>query len=395
VTLRSLEWHAVAKRLGRWIAYGIPFAVLSLLRVRLVSLTHAERIGHLCIEPDCFIKEGELGLRPRCLPIFLIPRRNAANSALVSFWARRLTIVTSPFWCGVLGRLAFLPGLSYSVTQYAVAIGETARSTAIYAQWKDRPPTLNLTQSERQRGKAELLRLGLPEDAWFVCVHSREGGYSPADEHLHAFRNSDIENYRLAMQAIVDRGGWCIRVGEGNSKKVTPMKGVIDYAHCGMKGDWMDVFLCASCRFFLGNSSGLYLVATVFGRPSALANLTPLSSSLPVGYGDIGIPKLLRKRTTGELLGFARVLKSPVANYRFASQYLEDDLQVEENAPEEIRDLALEMLGRMDGSLQYGAADDTLQQRFRGLLAPGHYSYGAASRIGRDFLRKYASLLDQ
>lgn len=382
------------RRIAKWTVYGVPYLVLRSLNIRLISLTHPERIGHLCLEPDCLIKEGVLGMRPAFRPVLLLPRSRVANHALVRQWKRHLSAIESDFWCRLLARLQRLPGLSYSVEGYAVAINETARCFAIYAKWGTRPAILSLEPSELERGRNELRRLGMPPGAWFVCVHSREGGYSPTDEHLHSYRNSDIENYVPAMRAIVARGGWCVRVGEASARELAPMKGVIDYAHSDAKSDWMDVFLCAQCLFFLGNSSGLYLAATAFGRPSALANLAPMSSALPPGCGDLGIPKLLRKSDSGHLLSIRQVLGSPAANFRFTEQYAMEGLSVEENSAEEIYDLAMEMLDRTQGTPRYSEQDEVLQDRLRALFKSGHYSFGTSSRLGGAFLRKYSALLD-
>jgi putative glycosyltransferase (TIGR04372 family) len=380
----------------RRMLYGLLFRLLYVLlrlaRVRFINLSHPDRIGHLCIEPDCFIKEGKLGLRPRFRGVLLVPIDKAANKALVGFWKGQLPTVTSGSYCRLLQRFAVLPHMSYSVTSYAVAINETATGAKVYAAWADRPPLLALDEQTRQKGLAALRRLGVPNGAWFVCVHSREGGYSPADEHFHSHRNSDILTYSEAMREIVERGGWCIRVGEPSSQPLPPMTRVVDYAHSEEKSDWMDVFLCASCYFFLGNSSGLYLVATIFGRPSALANLIPVSSALPFGFGDIGIPKLIR-RSDGSLISFSEILSSGMGNFRFPSDYNSAGLTVESNSAEDIRGLAGEMLDRLSGTLRYTPADEMQQAQFRSMLAPGHYSYGAASRIGRDFLRANAALL--
>jgi len=64
-----------------------------------------------------------------------------------------------------------------------------------------------------------------------------------------------------------------------------------------------------------------------------------------------------------------------------------------DNSPEEIRELALEMLDALEGRAAYSQDDLTLQQRFHALIRPGHYAYGSTSRIGRDFLRRHAALL--
>jgi putative glycosyltransferase (TIGR04372 family) len=373
-------------------AYAPPAALLRLLGVRFAVLTHPDRIGHLCIEPDCYLKERGMGLHRGVRAVFLVPERSAANKTLLELWSRRLTIVRSRLLCRLLLPFMRFPALVLSLDRYAVAIDRTAECAAIFASWKG-GPLLSLPQDVGQRGRRELEKLGLPAGAWFVCVHSREGGYSPGDEHLHAFRNSDIESYRLAMQAIVERGGWCVRMGDPTVKRAPPMHGVIDYAHSASRSDWMDVYLCASCRFFLGNSSGLYLLSAVFGVPSALANLVPLSNSLPVSPTDIGIPKLLGRMTDSGYLSFPAAMASAVANYRFAELYEKANIRVEQNSEDDIRDLALEMLERCSGTAAYTAQDEELQKRMRALFRPGHYSFGAASRIGRQFLRKHEALL--
>lgn len=54
----------------------------------------------------------------------------------------------------------------------------------------------------------------------------------------------------------------------------------------------------------------------------------------------------------------------------------------------------MEMLDRTENRLFYTLEDERLQERFKSLMNPSHYSYGAISRVGRDFLRKYSFLLN-
>ncbi|MEG3842547.1 hypothetical protein, partial [Microcoleus sp. herbarium14] len=62
-----------------------------------------------------------------------------------------------------------------------------------------------------------------------------------------------------------------------------------------------------------------------------------------------------------------------------------------DNTPEEINDLVLEMLDRLEGRVQYTEKDEVLQQQFNSLPTP-YGSYPANSRIGRSFLQKYGNL---
>ena len=63
------------------------------------------------------------------------------------------------------------------------------------------------------------LELGLPPDAWYVCFHVREGGYSGDFDNI---RNCDIDNYVEAMQYITSKGGWVVRMGDASMKILPP-----------------------------------------------------------------------------------------------------------------------------------------------------------------------------
>jgi putative glycosyltransferase (TIGR04372 family) len=101
-----------------------------------------------------------------------------------------------------------------------------------------------------------------------------------------------------------------------------------------------------------------------------------------------------KRSETGEALKYAQILTLPLGNYRFTEQYEADGIVVEENSAEDIRDLALEMLEQCRGGVQHSREDEIRQHRFRALFRSGHYSYGSKGRAGRDFLAKYAHLIE-
>ncbi|MEO8629140.1 MAG: TIGR04372 family glycosyltransferase [Betaproteobacteria bacterium] len=370
--------------------FSIP---VYLARVRFLRITAPGRIGHLAIEPDIFIKERLLGQRPYYFGILISPPGIAANECLLDYWSRYITIVRSPFWARIMNRLYRHPYLQYDASRYSLAINETAPFIAVQKQWGKRSPLLSLTETHRRNGRAALAEMGVPADAKFVCFHCREAGYSPSDEALHSFRNCRIENYLPAIAALTAQGYWCIRMGDPTMRPVQPMANMIDYAHHSARSDWMDVFLCASCSFFLGSSSGLLFVASIFGRPSGSANHAPMSTVLAFNAGDVAIPKLLWSETERRYLSFPEVFESEAGNFRFTPLYWKNGIALVDNAAEDIRDLAQEMLERLEGRAVYSPDDEALQTRFRALMRPGHYSFGGENRVGRDFLRKYREYL--
>jgi putative glycosyltransferase (TIGR04372 family) len=188
------------------------------------------------------------------------------------------------------------------------------------------------------------------------------------------------------MREIVDRGGWVIRIGDPAMKEIPKMRNVIDYVHLDIKSDWMDVFLCASCKFLLGSNSGLTVLANVFGVNGAVANIAgPVSAVLPYGPLDIGIPKLIRSKDKGRYLTFKEIFSSPIGDFPDDYLFSANNIEAVENSPDDIKGLMLEMLDRSEGRLKYSQEDELLQARFKSLMNPGHYSYGAISRLEEIF----------
>jgi putative glycosyltransferase (TIGR04372 family) len=374
---------------------GIDFALsvpLYLARVRILQITAPGRIGHLASEPDVFVKLGRLGLRGAYRGVIFSPPGTAANERLLGYWSRYLWVVRTPFWLWVMGRFRRFPYMIFNISSYMAPMGETSPYIAVYKAWGARPPLLRLDEEHRRRGRAWLAEQGVPASADIVCFHCREGGYSPADEEVHSYRNCSVENYLPAVAELTRRGYWCVRMGDPTMRRFEPMEKVIDYAHLESRCDWLDVFLCAESRFFLGASSGLLYVSTLFGRPVGAANQAPFSTVLAFSAIDVAIPKLMWSEREQRLLTFREIFDSDVSNLRYTKLFGERGIRTVENSGDEVCDLALEMLDRVNGTAAYEAKDEELQQRFLAMMRPGHYGYGGVNRVGRDFLRKYEPL---
>ena len=376
---------------------------------------HLDRLGVRFISPvvatgplgvmaflDTYVRAGILGLRPPGKPILLVePDQSIPNPRLLDYWRPFITVISDPIAVGHLRPLVrYLEDpLNWGVICGGKFLFCASASAMLHKRWDEekRPPVLNLSQDDYERGWGQLEAMGVPKGSWFVCLHVREAGYKDAGGIQDSFRNADIETYLLAVKSIVARGGWVIRMGNPTMKHLPEMESVVDYAHSKFRRDWMDVFLCAQCRFFINNSSGLGAVAAAFGVPYVLTNFLP-TSALHVSSQDLFIPKLCRSVENQQYLNFEGLMSPPVSTSVMQHQYDHLGLEVVDNSPEEINDLITEMLDRLDGRLVYSAEDERLQKRFRDLTAVKGTLYGLENfpvncRIGRGFLSKYASLL--
>ena len=354
------------------------------------------RIGHLMLEPDCYVKEMHLGLTPTRRPIVLAPKRSVANHAAILYWKKYYTIVESPIAAAFLRPLSWHPLTMISTTRYAYNLAGTVAYPRIQALWKGKPPLLEINDRDKSRGEQCLERMGVPAGAWFVCIHSREGGYTQSthNEDLSDYRNSRIENYLAAAEYVIAQGGFCFRIGDPTMVPIQEKQGLIDYAHRPERCDWLDLYLSARCRVFLGNTSGAFFMAAVFGAPVACANMVPMSGMYPFGANDIAITKLYRETSTGRLLPFEQILEQPMGKFTMSIEFERQGIDVVENSPEEIRDLLVEQLRKStEPSFSYTEEEEFLQKRFRALFRPGHHTYGSISRVGSAFLKKYQYLL--
>ena len=370
--------------------------VLDAFGYRLMRAPCVDRVGHQALDFDSYLKENRL-LSRRIKPIYLLGDRGSsrsgtpANPALVEYWRQYIRIIPPGPLAWALGLIRDNGGSFDDLGDYAFNITTSARAYQVQGEWNGRAPLLALSGAHRERGRQALREMGLPDGAWFVCLHARESGYSPSDEHFHSYRNVDIGSYDQATATIVSRGGWCIRMGDKSMRPLPPMPHIIDYALSSLKSDWLDLYLCASCRFFLGDNSGLFNVAGVFGRMSVLTNTAPLTCAYSPFPGDLSIPKQML--LNGRRLTLAEGFSSEIGRLRLAAEFESHGITFVSNSREEIASLVRETFDRLDGVAVYTAEDEMLQDRIRALVRPGQCCFPPSSRLGRDYLRARAAEL--
>ena len=351
------------------------------------------QIGHLA-HIDSYLKTEQLGLRPAQRTV-VVPRLDAiANRYYLDCWRRYLEVNSDPRFLEVeLSRIQCREDyLSMnSLETEGIDLWAPIAAATIQKRWEaeGRGPLLKLPDADIERGRRCLQKLGVPVDAWFVGLHVREPGFHYHDGSQQ-FRDASTASYLQAIETITRRGGWVIRMGDPTMSPMPRMERVIDYAHSDVRSDWMDIFLCAGCRFMIGTQSGLSLVPATFGVPCAMTNWTSLGT--PPWYGhDLFLPKLFYSGKHQRHLTFAEVFDSSLAFSQRTVTFALEKVRLIDNAPEDINDLVIEMLERCEGSVRYTAEDENLWGQFVE-LASAHRVIVAA-RMGRAFLRKHAALL--
>ncbi|MDA1330213.1 MAG: TIGR04372 family glycosyltransferase [Chloroflexi bacterium] len=224
--------------------------------------------------------------------------------------------------------------------------------------WEDQftiPLKLSLNGKIVAFCEEERERIGLPRDAWFVCLHVREGGYSGDWENI---RNASISNYLGAIKEITMRGGWVVRMGDSTMTKLPTLDRVIDYAIHPARSAIMDVYLLKECSFYVGTSSGILDTAFLLWKPVVITNATQWINSLPLRRGDFEIFKHVYSRTEKQFISIREWLMraSCITREHWSSP---DWIHVE-NSEDEITNVVKERLDFSDAQ-----ATTDLQREFR------------------------------
>jgi putative glycosyltransferase (TIGR04372 family) len=409
-----LSWRSLAKASGpRQIAIIVKKRVLSdearwpvvllswfcrLFNLRFIRF-QIDYFGHQLMEPDLFLKERALGRLPKRRYLWLIDQQLKAvsNRFLLEAWKERIPHLHLTFLdlrYGFFKNAYACPEIFHNIEPYITAINATGLFGIIQHEWGNRPPVIGISPSVEKRGRAALRQLGVPDGAWFACLHCRESGFHRYRPDQF-FRNADLATYLAAAAFVVEQGGWVIRVGDPSMTRLPARPGLIDYAHSALKSDWLYVYLGAACRYFVGSGSGPASIAPVFGKPMCMANNLPLSASLFYCHDTLGLatPKLLRSKREQRLLTFAEQLGSEIGNFRFTELYREAGLEWIDNDEDDILSMAKELHAMAEGSFSLSVEDRERQNRFRALFRPGHYGYQCDCLLSPAFLKRHEALL--
>jgi len=288
----------------------------------------------------------------------------------------------------LLRAISFYKNCNINTHRYIRNIGGNQSCFEIYSNSSDYHPILTLSKSDEIYWSIAARELGLPDNAWFICVHARSDGYSQIDESIQSYRNCDIANYSSAIDEVIKKGGWVIRLGDPSMPKMSAKNCLVDYAHSNLKSDRLDIILCAKAKFIIGCSSGLACVGTVFGTPCAITNLVPVSN-LWFTNKDISIPKSIIEEGALTPLSIPEILSKECANYQYADLYKSEGLTLVENTNEEILDLTLDMIEKTN-HIEDTFNHKQLKKNLDRLIKESHYSYGSSATISLRYVLNLA-----
>jgi len=316
------------------------------------------RIGHLATYYEVLIRSKEVDLEnKRQFNVFIVPN-NPANKTLYNMWKKHLNFVES-------NKLDFIFHLC---APWLAKNRHFGPLKVLQGGLPIKDSTIKFNCKENTKGINLAKEMGITADDWFVCLHSRSSVYlkkrfSNKDYSYHDIRDSKFEMLEESANLINRRGGKCVRMSNGDNQKLnTKMsKYIIDYAH-RKQNDFMDVYLPANCKFFLGGPSGLISVSHLFNVPVACTNIWPITiSSLQANC--LFIPKLMWLKEDKRFLNYKEINDAKLGVYRYNKNNPLKGIEIIENDNDDIKLLTEDMLDLIN-NVNLSVKDENIRDNF-------------------------------
>jgi putative glycosyltransferase (TIGR04372 family) len=351
----------------------------------------SDRIGHLVMNTDLFLRRRQLGIYPDgphyC---FLISPKGLANRQLLTMFKRVIPIYENrPLTLMFIGMLPIIKRTPF--------YQDLPLNSNEYYEFNNAKPSLYFTPDEVEKGRRILDQMGVDtKEVEFVCIFSRDDAYLknivPHNNwDYHNSRNADIDGLIESTKYLIKKGFTVIRIGSIVKKPINfSHEKLIDYPFSKYQSDFMDIFLLAHCKFTLGSgASGLVGVAQCFDTPVLQVNSSECYKYTPITKNCLYLPKKYKYRNSNNYIHFKDAIK-------FGSSWHDHqadlNLEAEENSPQEILEATEEMLARLENKFSYSSESEKLIQSYYKLWAGSDTIGSCKTPIGIAWLKKYQDL---
>lgn len=369
-----------------------------LVHVRFMGL-HSGRFGHFAGNTELHLCARDAGLIPSSTLDIFSYSGAISNRQLQRMWSRVLPISPLAKYCYLACEV--IPGrerlIDYPYIQN-LAVSDDDRD--VRGLLEQTPLHLSFTPEEQREGQAALHRMGVPEGAEYICLNARDAAYlqtmaGTVNWTYHNYRNSTITHYLSAAKTLAQRGYTVFRMGAVVQQPLPAdlPPGIIDYA-TRFRTEFLDIYLSATCRFFISTGTGLDAIPMVFRRPVVYVNFLPVEYSVSWMSQSVTIFKKLWLIEEKRALSFREIFASGAGRFQKAEEYQQAGIEVLENSPEEIIAAVTEMDERLKGAWKTTEEDEALQRRFWALLKDSRLHGVIRGRVGAEFLRQHRTLLD-
>ncbi len=377
--------------------------LLKPFKIRIGEL-RCERIGHYAYETDRYLCQRDVGMHDGYFDIFFYAN-SICNCQLQKMIETNLRVLRIPKSSLLMRRVVKLLRWLPKGSEHVISVSGNRVTDPKWSLARSKVHFF-FSNEEEEFGRKTLQKIGIPHGAQYVCIYGRDSVYldksfPERDWAYHGYRDDNISTYLPAAEALIQRGYYVVRMGHIVKEPLqTTNPGIIDYVTKGYRTDFLDMYLPAHCRFFLGNPSGLIAIPAIFRRPMALVNFSQGNGFYNWDINTdnaISIWKRVWVHKEQRFLTFREMtdLFLP-GNYRRKDLSKIADLgglEIIDNTADEIKDVALEMDDRINGAWKMSEENAFLQEKFKKIYYEIQDDVKFTS-VGEKFLRDNSDLLN-
>ena len=315
------------------------------------------------------------------IKLFFIENKFKHNKTWLNLWKKNVKFLSfSIIWKNFYYLSKFLPDhkkfeiINYDTFMHNLYLSKKNQNKIL--KYKDQIKKisnfnvnfLKIDKEDEEIGREYIKNFGAKEFN-YICFHARDDAYlknydKKKNWDYHNFRDSNIDNYLLAIEYLTNKGHYCFRMGSKVKKKiVSENTKIIDYASSNYQSDLLDIYLGSKCLMAVYSESGISVIPEVFNRPIVYVNWPALNFSC-FNSDSLVIPKSFFQKKKNRFLSFSEILELNLeANFR--SEYLkEKEIDLIENTPEEICNAVSENYKRIKGNWKNDKEAEKLQKDF-------------------------------
>ena len=140
---------------------------------------------------------------------------------------------------------------------------------------------------------------------------------------------------------------------------------IIDYANNPNRSPFLDIYLGYKCNFAISTSSGWDAVPShLFKKPILYTNYSPIILISTFSKKYIITTKKYFDLNTNSYLKFSEIFSRNLFYLTKDQDYIDNNIKLIENTPEELIDAALEMHYLINNKLSLNEEDQNLQKQF-------------------------------
>ena len=358
--------------------FGILMAILMRLlypfiHIRL-GILPSGRLGNWAEVSMHFFCSQALELNKKKIDFFFLEHTQPSNNFFLKLIKRELKI--NRFVQFIYTANSYLPrsSLFYNVNE-ATLYGDWQK----YSRDTDHlriktKKVFPFSRDEDLKGNNFLTAAGCKDNKKFVCLNIRDSAFLDTlfpdkDNSYHDYRDSDCHSYELAVNELISRGYFIIRMGSSVKEKMhIESDQFLDYPFCSDSSDFLDVWLMANCTFAISTSSGLDSIADIYRKPIAYVNALPLGAFNSNNPRTIWMPKTIVDKNNQPLL-LKTIIDTGLIHSQEQDELKKQGVSVVNNTAEEICEVAKEMEEKVSGSWDNSRANVTQRKHVEHLLS--------------------------